>query len=65
VPGISGQVRNADLTIIQHGGRCPDVSGPASALRKGRETKKDMSMLFSWFGFLGGTYFVTEFRGRQ
>jgi hypothetical protein len=44
VPRKSGQVRNADLTIIQHGGGCPDLSGSASALLLGHETKKDTSM---------------------
>jgi hypothetical protein len=47
VPRKSGHTRNADLTIIQHGGRCPDLSGPADALRIGHETKKDISILFS------------------
>jgi len=40
-----GHTRNADLTIMQHGGRCPDLSGPAGALLIGHETKKDTSML--------------------
>jgi len=31
-PRKSGHTRNAGLTIIQHGGRCPDLSGPAGAL---------------------------------
>ena len=52
-PDKSGQVRNEDLTIMQHGSRCPDLSGPAGALYRGHETKKDMSMLFSQFSFLG------------
>jgi hypothetical protein len=41
----SGQVRNEDLTIIQHGGRCPDLSGSAGAFLIGHETKKDIPML--------------------
>jgi hypothetical protein len=32
------------LTIIRHGGRCPDLLGPASALRKRHGIKKDTSM---------------------
>ena len=40
MPRKSGHTCNADLTIIQHGGRCPDLSGPANALRIGHETKK-------------------------
>jgi len=40
-----GHTRNADLTIMQHGGRCPDLSGPACALLIGHETKKDIPML--------------------
>jgi hypothetical protein len=44
VPRKSGHTSNADLTIILHGGRCPDLSGPACALRRGHETKKDPSM---------------------
>jgi len=44
VPRKSGHTRNADLTIMQHGGRCPDLSGPAGALLIGHETKKDTSM---------------------
>jgi hypothetical protein len=46
VPRKSGHTRKADLTSMQHGGWCPDLSGPTSALRIGHETKKDMSMLF-------------------
>jgi hypothetical protein len=45
VPRKSGNTRNADLTSIPHGGWCPDLSGPAGVLRRGHETKKDMSML--------------------
>jgi hypothetical protein len=47
VPRKSGHRGNADVTIMQHGGRCPDLSGPADALRRGHDEKKDMSMLFS------------------
>jgi hypothetical protein len=46
VPRKSGHTRNADLTMIRHGCGCPDLSGPASALRRGHETKKDISILF-------------------
>jgi hypothetical protein len=53
VPHKSGHTCNADLTIIQHGGRCPDLSGPSSALLTGNETKKDISMLFFIISFLG------------
>jgi hypothetical protein len=42
---VEGHTRNADLTIVYHGGRCHDLSGPAGALRIGHETKKDMPML--------------------
>ena len=45
VPRKSGHVRNADLTIVYHGGRCPDLSGPAGAFIIGHETKKDTPML--------------------
>jgi len=41
----SGHTCNADLTIIHHGARCPDSSGPADALLIGHETKKDIPML--------------------
>jgi hypothetical protein len=44
VPRKSGHTRNADLTIVCHGGRCPDLSGSAGALLPGHETKKDTSM---------------------
>jgi len=40
VPRKSGHTCNADLTIIQHGGRCPDLSGPGTALLIGHEIKK-------------------------
>ena len=42
VPRKSGHTRNADLTIIQHGGRCPDLSGPAGALRIGHGKKRHL-----------------------
>jgi hypothetical protein len=42
VPRKSGQVRNADLTIMQHGGRCPDLSGPAGAVRIGHGKKRHL-----------------------
>ena len=29
---VEGHTRNADLTIMQHVGRCPDLSGSAGAL---------------------------------
>jgi hypothetical protein len=45
VPRKSGQGRNAHLTIMQHGGWCGDLSGPAGALIIGHDEKKDMSML--------------------
>jgi hypothetical protein len=44
-PDKSGQVRNAELTMIRHGARCPDLLGPANALRRGHETKKDIPVL--------------------
>ena len=33
VPRKSGHARNEDLTSMHHGGRCPDLSGSAGALR--------------------------------
>jgi hypothetical protein len=45
VPRKSGHTRNADLTMIRHGGGCPDLSGSAGALLLGHETKKDIPML--------------------
>ena len=45
VPRKSGHMCNADLTIIQYGARCPDLSGPGNALLIGHEIKKDISML--------------------
>jgi hypothetical protein len=45
-PDKSGHTRNADLTMIRHVGRCPDLLGPAGALHRGHETKKDISMLY-------------------
>ena len=44
VPRKSGHTHNAELTMIRHGGGCPDLSGPAGALRKGHGIKKDTSM---------------------
>ena len=44
-PDKSGHTRNADLPMIRHGGRCPDLLGPAGALLLGHETKKDIPML--------------------
>jgi hypothetical protein len=41
---VEGHTRNTDLTIILHGSGCPDLSGPAGALCRGHETKKDTSM---------------------
>jgi len=49
VPRKSGHICNADLAIIQHGGRCPDLLGPGSALLIGHEIKKDISMLKAQF----------------
>jgi hypothetical protein len=45
VPRKSGHTCNADLNIIQFGARRPDLSGPADALLRGHEIKKDISML--------------------
>jgi len=45
VPHKSGHTCNADLTIIHHSGRCPDLWGPGYALLIGHEIKKDISML--------------------
>jgi len=42
VPRKSGHTRNADLTIIQYGGRCPDLSGSAGALRIGHGKKRHL-----------------------
>ena len=33
--------------MIRYGGWCPDLLGPAGALRRGHETKKDVPMLHS------------------
>ena len=49
VPRKSGHTCNADFTIIQYAGRCPDLSGPGSALLIGNEIKKDISMLILQF----------------
>jgi hypothetical protein len=46
---VEGHTSNADLTIVCHGGGCPDLSGPACALLLGHETKKDITMLYSEF----------------
>ena len=46
-PDKSGHTRNAELPMIRHVGRCPDLLGPAGALLLGHETKKDISMLLS------------------
>ena len=40
MPRKSGHMCNAGLAIIQHGARCPDLSGPGTALRRGHEIKK-------------------------
>jgi hypothetical protein len=40
VPLKSGHTCNADMTIIQYGARCPDLSGPGNALLIGHEIKK-------------------------
>ena len=45
VPRKWGHTRSADLTMVYHGGGCPDLSVPAGALRRGHEIKKDISML--------------------
>jgi hypothetical protein len=34
-PDKSGHTRNAELTMIRHVGRCPDLLGPAGALLRG------------------------------
>jgi len=52
VPRKSGHTCNADLTIIQYGAWCPDLSGPGNALLIGHETKKDITILFSISSFL-------------
>jgi len=40
VPRKSGHTCNAGLTITQYSARCPDLSGPVTALLIGHETKK-------------------------
>jgi hypothetical protein len=45
VPRKSGHTRNADLTIMQHGNRCPDLPGSTVMSLLGHDEKKDMSML--------------------
>jgi len=47
VPRKSGHTCNADLTIIPHGARCPDLSGLGTAVHIGYEIKKDISMLIA------------------
>ena len=42
---VEGHTSNADLTMIRHGGRCPDLSGSAGAFIIGHETKKDIPVL--------------------
>jgi len=44
-PDTSGHTSNAELPMIRHVGRCPDVLGPAGAVLLGHETKKDTPML--------------------
>jgi hypothetical protein len=44
---VKGHTRNADLTIVYHGGRCPDLSGSACALLIGHAAKKDIPLLLS------------------
>ena len=44
VPRKSGHTCNADLNIIPHGARCPDLSGTGTALLIGHEIKKDIPM---------------------
>jgi hypothetical protein len=46
-PDKSGQVSNADMTMIRHGGRCPDLLGSACALLLGHETKKTSPCSFT------------------
>jgi hypothetical protein len=40
VPRKSGHTRNKELTIMQHGGWCPDLSGPAIVSFLGHAKKK-------------------------
>ena len=49
MPRKSGHTCNADFTILQHAGWCPDLSGPGTALLIGNEIKKDISMLIVQF----------------
>ena len=44
-PDKSGHTSNAELTMIRHVGRCPDLLGPAGALLLGHEAKKDTPLL--------------------
>ena len=52
MPRKSGHTRNEDLTIMQHSGRCPDLSGSACALIIGHETKKDIPILNDIVSFI-------------
>jgi len=55
VPRKSGHTCNAGLTIMQNGARCPDLSGPGTALLRGHEIKKTSpgSFALSFFGASG------------
>jgi hypothetical protein len=44
-PDKSGHTCNANLNIMQHAAQCPDLSGPGTALCRGSEIKRDISML--------------------
>jgi hypothetical protein len=37
---VEGHTSNAELTMIRHVGRCPDLLGPANALLLGHGAKK-------------------------
>jgi len=63
VPRKSGHRCNADLTVIHHGGWCPDLSGPAGVLCRGHETKKDIPILFYTASFSGGHFGLRLFSG--
>jgi len=39
-PDKSEHTRNADLTMVCHGGKCPDLLGPAGALLLGHGKEK-------------------------
>ena len=45
-PDKSGHTSNADLTMIRHDGRCPDLLGPAGALLLGHGAKKTSAYSF-------------------